>query len=111
MFKRFDWGERQLEELEAEERVAFACEKGGATKDAAIEKVDCFVHRYSYPFIYLFGLCCSINLIRGREAAGGAGSQEAGGACMREGAHQNAAILQLRCAFLQLSIYIQDFSQ
>lgn len=32
------WGERQLEELEAEERLAFACEKG-PTKDLAIEKV------------------------------------------------------------------------
>lgn len=32
------WGERQLEELEAEDRLAFACEKAPTT-DPVIEKV------------------------------------------------------------------------
>ncbi len=34
------WGERQLDELEAEDRLAFACEKAPTT-DPVIEKVCC----------------------------------------------------------------------
>ncbi len=62
------WGARQLEELEAEERLAFACEKA-PTDDPVISKASLLVCRGLQAGLRQLRGACSPHVSKHRRAA------------------------------------------